>query len=85
LSRFESREPIAPAKDAAKTAKIVVPNPAGSATDALARVLADWVAQADGITTIVENRPGAGKLSAANTSRMPRLMAARSSSTPRHS
>jgi tripartite-type tricarboxylate transporter receptor subunit TctC len=42
--------------------KIVVPNPPGSSTDILARVVADRVRQAEGITAIVENRPGAGNI-----------------------
>jgi tripartite-type tricarboxylate transporter receptor subunit TctC len=42
--------------------KIVVPNPPGSTTDILARVVADRVQQAEGITVVVENRPGAGNI-----------------------
>ena len=42
--------------------KIVVPNPPGSATSMLARIVADRVGQAEGIRTIVENRPGAGNI-----------------------
>jgi tripartite-type tricarboxylate transporter receptor subunit TctC len=42
--------------------KIVVPNPPGSSTDILARIAADRVRQAEGIATVVENRPGAGNI-----------------------
>jgi len=39
-----------------------VPGVPGSSTDILARVVADRIRQAEGITTIVENRPGAGNI-----------------------
>jgi tripartite-type tricarboxylate transporter receptor subunit TctC len=42
--------------------KIVVPNPPGSSTDILARVVAEWVRQAERVTAIVENRQGAGNI-----------------------
>jgi tripartite-type tricarboxylate transporter receptor subunit TctC len=45
---------------AARTIKIVVPFPPGGAADFLARVLAEQVGRLKGLTTVVENRPGAG-------------------------
>jgi tripartite-type tricarboxylate transporter receptor subunit TctC len=44
----------------ARTIKIVVPNPPGASTDILARLLAEQIGISRGVTTIVENRPGAG-------------------------
>jgi tripartite-type tricarboxylate transporter receptor subunit TctC len=46
----------------ARTIKIVVPFPAGGAADVLARLLADEIAGAHGLTTIIENRPGASSV-----------------------
>jgi tripartite-type tricarboxylate transporter receptor subunit TctC len=43
----------------ARTIKIVVPFPAGGSSDTLARVLAEQIGRARGVTTVVENRPGA--------------------------
>jgi tripartite-type tricarboxylate transporter receptor subunit TctC len=40
--------------------KIIVPFTAGGGSDVLARLLADQISRAHGVTTIVENRPGAG-------------------------
>jgi tripartite-type tricarboxylate transporter receptor subunit TctC len=45
---------------AARTIKIVVPFPAGGGADILARLLADRIAATEHVTTLVENRPGAG-------------------------
>jgi tripartite-type tricarboxylate transporter receptor subunit TctC len=45
---------------AARTIKIVVPIAPGGPTDTLARLLAEQVGRAQGVTMIVENRPGAG-------------------------
>ncbi|MCX7361613.1 MAG: tripartite tricarboxylate transporter substrate binding protein [Alphaproteobacteria bacterium] len=44
----------------AKTIRIIVPFPAGQATDILARVMADQLTKALGQQVIAENRPGAG-------------------------
>jgi tripartite-type tricarboxylate transporter receptor subunit TctC len=47
---------------AARTIKIVVPAPPGGAGDVLARMVAEQVAQAQGQTMTIENRPGAGTI-----------------------
>ena len=46
----------------ARTIKIVVPFPPAGGSDILARVLAEQVGRAQGITVMVENRPGAGSV-----------------------
>jgi tripartite-type tricarboxylate transporter receptor subunit TctC len=43
-----------------RTIKNVVPVPAGSSQDILARLLADEIGRAQGQTIVIENRPGAG-------------------------
>lgn len=53
----------APLPDAAAqtgTVKIIVPSTAGGGADILSRLLADQIARTQGVTMIVENRPGAG-------------------------
>lgn len=45
-----------------KTVKIVVPFPPGGAADTLARLLAEQISRAQGLTMVVENRPGAGSV-----------------------
>lgn len=45
--------------------RVLVGFPAGSGTDTLARVYADIIASAMNVTTVVDNRPGAGGLLAA--------------------
>jgi tripartite-type tricarboxylate transporter receptor subunit TctC len=51
---------IPAASQPGRTIKIVVPVPAGSAGDILARQLADRIGQSQGVAVVVENRPGAG-------------------------
>jgi tripartite-type tricarboxylate transporter receptor subunit TctC len=45
---------------ATRTMKIIVPLAAGGGADILARVLAEQINRAQGVTVLVENRPGAG-------------------------
>src|SRR5262245_7804697 len=45
---------------AGRTIKIVVPLAPGGAASVLARLLADEVSRTQGVTMVVENRPGAG-------------------------
>jgi tripartite-type tricarboxylate transporter receptor subunit TctC len=47
--------------------RLVVGQPAGTAPDAVARLLADWLGQRLGQSVVVENRPGAGLNLAAET------------------
>ncbi|PND37812.1 ABC transporter substrate-binding protein [Paucibacter aquatile] len=49
-----------PAWPAARPIKLIVPFPAGSSPDLVARWLAEPLAAAQGQTVLVENRPGAG-------------------------
>jgi tripartite-type tricarboxylate transporter receptor subunit TctC len=46
--------------DPSRPIKIVVPVPPGAAQDFLARLLAQQIGRANGATTVIENRPGAG-------------------------
>ena len=46
----------------ARTVKIVVPFPPGGPTDTLARLLAEEIGRAQGLTMVVDNRPGAGSV-----------------------
>jgi tripartite-type tricarboxylate transporter receptor subunit TctC len=43
-----------------RTIKIVVPFPPGGGIDVLARMMAEQVSRTQGVTMVVENRPGAG-------------------------
>jgi tripartite-type tricarboxylate transporter receptor subunit TctC len=52
--------PSAWAQGGAKTIRIVVPVPGGASTDAAARLMAEHISKNQGVTMIVENRPGAG-------------------------
>ena len=47
---------------AARTIKLVVPNPPGGINDLLARLLAEQISRAQGLAVVVENRPGAGEV-----------------------
>lgn len=49
-----------------KTVKVVVPAPAGSAPDVIARLVSEHMRGQIGATFVVENRPGAGGLVAVN-------------------
>jgi tripartite-type tricarboxylate transporter receptor subunit TctC len=42
-----------------KTIRIIVPVPPGASTDAVARLMAEQIGRAQGVTVVVENRPGA--------------------------
>ena len=42
-----------------RTIKLVVPVPPGASTDAVARLMAEQIGRAQGVTIVVENRPGA--------------------------
>jgi tripartite-type tricarboxylate transporter receptor subunit TctC len=47
---------------ASRTIKFVVPFPAGGAADLLTRVLTQQIGTSGGVTTVVENRPGAASI-----------------------
>jgi tripartite-type tricarboxylate transporter receptor subunit TctC len=51
--------PVASAQSG-RTLKIVVPLAAGGGADVLARILAEQINRAQGVTVVVENRPGGG-------------------------
>src|SRR5882757_2154247 len=42
-----------------RTIHLVVPVPPGASTDAVARLMAEQIGRAQGVTIVVENRPGA--------------------------
>ena len=42
-----------------RTIRLVVPVPPGASTDAVARLMAEQIGRAQGVTIVVENRPGA--------------------------
>jgi tripartite-type tricarboxylate transporter receptor subunit TctC len=42
-----------------RTVRLVVPVPPGASTDAVARLMAEQIGRAQGVTIVVENRPGA--------------------------
>jgi tripartite-type tricarboxylate transporter receptor subunit TctC len=44
----------------AQTVRIIVPYPPGGGADTFARVVAEQMGRANGLTTVIENRPGAG-------------------------
>jgi tripartite-type tricarboxylate transporter receptor subunit TctC len=43
-----------------RTVRLIVPVPAGASTDFVARLMADQLSQAHGVSVVIENRPGAG-------------------------
>jgi tripartite-type tricarboxylate transporter receptor subunit TctC len=43
----------------ARTIKLIVPVPAGASTDFVARLMAEYISRINGVTMVVENRPGA--------------------------
>jgi tripartite-type tricarboxylate transporter receptor subunit TctC len=45
-----------------RTIRIIIPFPPGGATDIVGRVLADQISRTQGISAIVESRPGAGSV-----------------------
>lgn len=56
----------------AKPIKLVMPTPAGSSSDALARMLAEQLQKDTGATIVVENKPGAlGTIAAEHVARSP--------------
>ena len=57
---FVARAAWAEAYPAGLTIKIVVPYPAGGATDIVGRIVGDRLGALWGVTTVVENVPGAG-------------------------
>src|SRR4029078_2631880 len=59
--------PFAGWSQAARTIKIVIAVQPGGTIDTLSRVLADHVGKTNGATLIVESRPGAGGIIAAET------------------
>jgi len=46
----------------ARTIKLIVPSAPGGGADILARLLADQISKAQGLSVVVENRPGAGNI-----------------------
>lgn len=42
-----------------RTIRLIVPVPPGASTDAVARLMAEQIGRAQGVTVVVENRPGA--------------------------
>src|SRR5262249_52907107 len=43
-----------------KTIKLIIPVPPGGAVDFLARLLAEQIGRTQGVTILIESRPGAG-------------------------
>src|SRR5262245_65858360 len=42
-----------------RTIRLIVPVPPGASTDVVARLMAEHISKAHGVTMVVENRPGA--------------------------
>src|SRR5262244_526526 len=51
---------FSPAAWSQRTIKVVVPFPPGGSADILARVVGEQVGKTNGVTVVIENRPGAG-------------------------
>jgi len=51
-----------PALAQTRTVRFVVPYPAGGGADLLTRVLAEQIGKAQGVSTVIENRPGAATI-----------------------
>jgi tripartite-type tricarboxylate transporter receptor subunit TctC len=47
---------------ATRTIKVIVPFPAGGTGDLIARVLGEQIGRTQGVTVVIENRPGAGSV-----------------------
>jgi tripartite-type tricarboxylate transporter receptor subunit TctC len=67
------------------TIKIIVPSTPGGGADILARVLAEQISRTEGVTMVVENRPGAGNTIGTEAASRARRTAPRCSSTRRSS
>src|ERR1051325_12000653 len=66
LAGLASVTPVHPAwSQAGRTIRIIISVPPGGSIDLLARLLADHVANAKGVSVIIESRPGAGGIIAA--------------------
>ena len=66
LAGLASALPCHPAwSQAARTIRIILPVPAGGSIDVLARILADHVSSTKGQSIVIESRPGAGGIIAA--------------------
>ena len=44
-----------------RTIRLIVPVPPGASTDVIARLMAEHIGKTQGVTIVVENRPGAGR------------------------
>src|SRR5262249_51632544 len=65
LASLASLTPDSAWSQAGRTIRIIISVPPGGSIDLLARLLADHVANANGVSVIIESRPGAGGIIAA--------------------